>query len=157
MIHVSRNLLLQLHVLEIANGIVDQPQLQLSQLAALMEMLYGVLTLAHTLAQLLHQLSSPIHSAIHRTSELLLLQCGKNASVRNNLSAHPTAPTPTELNNIQLLDSALLEECTQILLSWQSAVLLTTILVLVPLIQSANGTQESNSVQINTLNSTLQQ
>jgi hypothetical protein len=82
-----------------------------------MEMLYGVLTLAHTLAQLLHQPSLLIHSAIHKTLELLPLQCGKNASVRNNLSAHPTALTPTELLNIQLLDSALLEECTQILLS----------------------------------------
>jgi hypothetical protein len=100
-----------------ANGSADQHLPLLSLLAVLMEKPNGVLTLAHTLAQLHHQLSSLIHSAIHRTLELLPLQCGKNASVRNNLSAQPTAPTPTELNNILKLDSALLEECIQILLS----------------------------------------
>jgi len=133
------------------NGSADQLLPMLSQLVVLMEKLHGVLTLAHTIAHFHHQLSSLTHSAIHRTLELLPHQCGKNASVRVNMIAHPTVLSPTVLPNIQLLDSVLLQECTQILLSWPNVVLLTTIPVLAPLTQSANGILESNSVQINTL------
>jgi hypothetical protein len=143
---VKKRLLLLAKV--IADGSADQQLLLLNQIVALMVMLNGVLTLAHILAQLHHLLSLLIHSAIHRTLELLLLQCGQNALVRNNLSVHPTAHSPTELLNIQQLDSALLEEYIQILLSWQSVVLLITILVLALPIQNANGTQEKFSEQM---------